>query len=394
MSGVVEAEDLDRAIKRVMDLGYIPIDVNLQAKEAGEKKEKDLKQIFTFKRRVPSSVLTLFTRYMCDLVDASVPILRSIQLTNDQIRHPEFKTVVDDIYASVRDGSSFAESLEKHPEVFSKLYTNMVRSGELSGKLGLVLSRLAYLLEKEQETKGKVTSSLAYPVLVLLVGIATIFVLLTFIIPKVAVLFEDFNQDLPFITIVLLKLSDFFASFWWIFVLTAGLGIFYFQKTISTEKGRLWFDDLKLRAPLLGPFIQDVEIGRFSRILGTLLESGITIVTALNSVWAVLDNEVLRKEIKKAAEEVTNGASLSLALKQCPHFPELAVSMISVGEETGFLDKSLYKLAETYERQSENTVKTILSLLGPMVLILVVGIVGVFVVALLLPILRMNLVVQ
>ena len=258
----------------------------------------------------------------------------------------------------------------------------------------IVLNRLADYLDKEQETQSKVRSSLAYPALILIVGILTVFVLLTFVIPRLTVMFDDFNQDLPLVTLFLINISSFFAQFWWIMVISITGGIVYLKKWFQSEKGRLWFDSTIIKLPIFGYFIKVVEIGRFCRTLGTLLESGVVITTALNSVWATVNNQVLRNEIKQVSEDVTNGASLRGALKSCSFFPEIAVNMISVGEETGNLEKSLLKIADTFERQADQTIKTLVSLIGPIVLVFIVSIVGVVVIAMLLPIFQMNLLIS
>ena len=257
-----------------------------------------------------------------------------------------------------------------------------------------VLNRLAQLIEKNYETRQKVRSSLAYPALIVVVGIATVFVLITFVIPRITVIFEDFNQGLPFVTVVLLEISNFLSRFWWLVVLVIGSGLLYFRRWMQSPVGRRQWDLLKLSIPGLKNFIINVEIGRLARTLGTLLENGITIIDALKSVQDVVDNQILKEEIAEASLKVTQGSSLTKALERSPYFPESAISMMAVGEETGKLEKGLYKIADSYERQADETAKTIVSLLGPLVLVVVVGIIGTVVIAMLLPIFQMNLIVQ
>ena len=396
IDGVIEADNLDLAIKKVMEMGYAPLDVLAYKEESPASKAKKLlpSNALNFLKRIPLSAVVLFTRQMSDLVDSSVPLLKALDLIKNQTQDPNFKSIIEQMHAFVQNGGSLSGALDQHPDVFQKMYVNMVKSGEISGKLSVVLNRLAELLEKDQETKGKVTSSLAYPMFILIVGIVSTFVVITFIIPRLTVIFEDVGQELPLPTIILMNVSSFCASFWWLIIVLGAAIAFYVRRILSSPKGHVWFDHFKLKIPIVGDFIRDVEIGRFARILGTLLDSGVVIVAALKSVWAVLENEVLRQELQKASEEVTNGVSLAVALKQCPHFPEMAISMISIGEETGDLERGLYKLADVYERQSERTVRTILSLLGPVVLVLIVAMLGGLFIALLLPILQMNLVIS
>ena len=226
------------------------------------------------------------------------------------------------------------------------------------------------------------------------VGCLTIFILLTFVIPQLLVMFDDLNQALPLPTAILKGVSEFFAKSWWLFVI-AGLAVFLsFRKILQTPKGRLWWDRFKLRVPVLGNFLREVALGRFARTLATLIQSGVVIVSALETVAEVLDNEVLKAEILKVAVEVKNGSSLTTALSHSGYFPENALSIISVGEESGRLEKGLSNLADSYEHQTSAAVQTFTSLLGP-VLILVIAVVVAFIVfAMALPIFRMNLLIK
>jgi len=394
VEGTVEADNIDSAVKKVIGLGYSPLEVVPKKARRSSKKTKAPASIKFSLKRIPLSSIVLFTRQLSDLVDAAVPLIRALSIVKNQTRNQNLQNIIEEIYVSVRDGGSFSVSLNQYPKVFPKLYVNMVEAGQSSGKLNVVLSRLAILLEKEQETKNKVISSLAYPAIILGVGIIGVLVFLMVVIPQMTVFFEDFDQALPLPTIIFINISNVFSRYWWVFMGAVAFLIFYFKRVLSTPKGILSFDQLKLKTPFLKDFIRDIEIGRFSRILGTLLESGVPIVSALKSVQAVLENTVLKEEIKRVSEEVTKGSSLNAALKECKYFPEMALNMIAVGEETGYLEQGLYKLADAYERESERTVKTFLNILGPMILIVIVSILGFIVVSLFLPILNMNLIIS
>jgi general secretion pathway protein F len=253
---------------------------------------------------------------------------------------------------------------------------------------------LADFTEKDQEIRAQVKTSLVYPMLILFVGTITIFVLLTFVIPRLTSIFEDLDAALPLPTVILLTISSFFGRFWWLILAMIALAVFYLQGVLRTPKGRLWFDAMKLKIPTLGEYITHVEIGRFARTLATLLESGVVIVSALDAVAAVLENEVLKNEVKRLSQEVANGASLNAAFQECWYFPEEAVNMIAVGEESGRLEKGLHKLADAYERQSERMTKIFTSLLEPFLILIMGSIVGFIVIAMLLPIFRMNLIIR
>lgn len=398
VDGVINADSIELAIAKITQLGLTPIDIQISAqkKNAGSDFQDKKVQLFSlaFLQNSKLSDLVIFTRQMSDLVDAAVPILRSLQIVSQQTQHKKLKAIVKNMYNLVQDGGSFSDALAHYPEIFSQLYVNMIRTGEVSGNLDIVLVRLADYLEKEQETRSKIRSSLAYPAFVLLVGVATMFVLLSFVIPRLSVMFEDLDQALPLPTLILISVSDFFAHFWWVILIAGIFGGYYFRLWLETEKGKFWLDTTCLKIPVLGKYLQIVEVGRFARTLGTLVESGVLITTALNSVWATIENSLLRREIKKVSEEVTNGASLKVALKHCTFFPETAVNMMSVGEETGKLDKGLFKIADAFERQADQSTKTLISLLGPVVLVFIVGIVGFVVIAMLLPIFKMNMLIE
>lgn len=388
------ADSYDQALKKITQLGLVPLDIQL-AKEGAVSAVKKTASIspISFFSRVRLSDLALLTRQISDLIEASVPILRTLQLVSNQTKNPKLRKMIEEITVQVRDGVAFSSALARYPDVFSMLYINMVKTGEVSGKLSAVLNRLADYLEKEKETRGKITASLAYPFLIMIVGIITMFVLLTFVIPKLSVMFEDFDQKLPLITIILVNVSGIFAKFWWVMILAVVLSATYANRYIHTAMGKDRWDRLLLSIPFLKDFLRTVEVGRFCRTFGTLIENGVPITLALNSVMHTVDNLVFKEEVRKISEEVTNGRSLRQTLQSSQFFPEQVINMISVGEETGQLSKGLNKVAETFEREADQIMKTIVSLLGPIVLVVIVSIIGFVVIALLLPILQMNTIV-
>ncbi len=401
VDGFIEAQAKSGAIREIVAMGLTPLDV-VPATEGPAAVLTQSKPIVlkAFRLSLPATKvvsardIVFFTRQLSDLVEASVPLLRVLQIASRQTRQPYFKNIIEQMYLFVQNGGSLSEALAKYPDVFPAYYVNMVKTGEVGGQLDKVLQRLADHLEKEHETLGKIKASLAYPAFVLGVGILTVFVLLTFVIPRLSVMFEDLDQALPLPTIILMHLSGFFARYWWLLI-----GIFviikiYWDQWTRSVAGKLWLDGSVLKIPLLGEFVKGAETGRFARTLGTLLESGVPLTTALNAIYPTIDNLILRDEIKKVSKAVTEGQALKAALGQCPFFPEMVVDMVGVGEESGRLEKGLYKIAQTLERQTDETVKVIMSLLGPVVLVVIVSLVGFAVIAMLLPIFRMNLLIQ
>ncbi len=403
VDGFIEAQTKSVAIREIVTMGLTPLDIIPAAQRpalarAQGKPTHTVFRNFNFfssaSRSVSARDIVFFTRQLSDLVEASVPLLRVIQIASRQTRQPYFKSIIEQMYLFVQNGGSLSGALAQYSAVFPAYYVNMVKTGEVGGQLEKVLQRLADHLEKEYETRGKIKSSLAYPAFVLGVGILTVFVLLTFVIPRLSVMFEDLNQALPLPTIILMHLSGFFARYWWLLIgVFAVMKIFWDQWTRSTQ-GKFWLDGIVLKIPLLGELVRGAEIGRFARTLGTLLESGVPLTTALNAIHPTIDNLNIRDEVKKVSKVVTEGQALKSALAQCSFFPEMVVDMIGVGEESGRLEKGLYKIADTLERQTDQTVKVIMSLLGPAILIVIVSLVGFAIIAMLLPIFEMNLLIQ
>ncbi|MFA5059231.1 MAG: type II secretion system F family protein [Candidatus Omnitrophota bacterium] len=404
VDGVIDAEDFDSAVDKVTQMGLTPIDVALKvalsnplpsfSEEPQDKEKRKASLSFLSSRRIKQEDIAIFTRQLSDLIDSGVPILRAITVVLRQTQNPSLKEIIAQMQSAIQDGGSFSHALSQHEAIFSKLYSNMVRSGELGGNLNVVLNRLAEFIDKDQETRAKVRASLIYPALILVVGVVTIFILLSFVIPRLTVMFDDLSQSLPLPTMILVGISDFLSKFWWLVLIASGMIFLAFKNYLRSAEGKKWFDELKLKLPLLGSFIKDAEIGRFSRTLGTLLDCGVTIVPALEAVSEVLGNEVLKAEIKKVSLEVAGGSSLNAALKGCAYFPEAAIHMIAVGEESGRLEQSLYKLADSYERSCDRSVKTITSLLEPLLIVLIGSVVGFIVISMLLPIFKMDLMIR
>ena len=395
VNGVIDAENVDGAVAHIVQLGLTPIDVKLgpwaDRRVVGL---KSFRLLPDFAKKIPLVEVTWFTRYLCDLIEAGVPVLRSLSLVRNQIKHPQFKNIIGQIYALVKDGVSLSAALAKFPDAFSPLYVNIIKSGEVGGNLGAVLNRLADFLEKDQDVQAQVKSSLIYPCLIIFVGFAAVTFLLTWVIPQIASIFEDMGENLPLPTVILMTVSGAVSRWWWVGLVLAGSFFIYVKRISSTSQGKILLDGIKLKIPYIGHFIKGVEIGNFTRTLATLLDNGVPIITALESIVPVVRNEILREEIKRMLQDVTSGVGLALAMGKSLFFPEMVVHMIAVGEESGEIYNGLYKVALYYERQSQRAIKTMTALIEPG-LILVLGIViGFVVVAMLMPIFRMNLIVK
>jgi type II secretory pathway component PulF len=267
----------------------------------------------------------------------------------------------------------------------------MVRSGEVGGMLGGVLARLADFGEKEDELLVKVRSALAYPTLILLVGMGTVAVLLIFVIPKLVSLFQEVGQVLPLPTRILIGLSGWLAGYWWLLASLAGVAIFLVRRVRLLPGGRMAIDRIKLRIPIMGPLIKKVEIARFAQSLGTLLSHGVPILGAMQVVGQATGNELLKAELRQIGEQLKGGTSLSQGMRQGSVFPLLVTHMVAVGEEAGTLDRALFKIADTYEREADRAMKLMTSLVEPAMILVMGSLVGFIVISMLLPIFQIDL---
>ncbi|MCK5595260.1 type II secretion system F family protein [bacterium] len=388
ISGVIEAENQDIALSRLDKKGYFVLSIS------AEKEKTNFKSGLGIFQRINLKHISLFTRQLSDLLDAGVPLLASIDILSKQADNTLFGRVLDGIYTDIKDGKSLSESLAKYPKLFSPLYINMVASGETGGILECVLSRLADFYEKEDEIKSKIKAALTYPIFMFFAGISTIIVLLTFVIPKLVVMFEDMGQKLPLPTRVLVSSSSFIVEFWWVPIAIIFLVVILFKRLRKTSEGGLIIDKWKLTVPLAGKLVQKVEISRFSRTLATLLENGVPILQSLNIVKNTIVNKAISGEIDRAAKDVSEGNKLAASLGKGVWIPIFVTNMIAVGEESGSLEKTLLKISDTYARQVDKTTKTITSLLEPAMILIMGSIVGFIVISMLLPIFQINILIH
>jgi general secretion pathway protein F len=328
----------------------------------------------------------IFTQELSTLVSAGLSIDRSLEILGDLTENDKLKEVVQDILKRVEGGSSLAEALGSHPKIFSKLYINMVRAGESGGFLETILSRLALYLESSKEIKDQIVSVMIYPLILMIVSGLSITILVTFVIPRFATIFSDMGQAIPLPTQIILTFSQIVRGYWW-----AGVGIIasiYFGLKMYTQDGeRRWrWDRFKLRWVVIGDLIKKIEVSRFARTLGTLLQSGVSILPAFNLVKEISQNEAVSRSISHVHDRLREGKSISKSLEETGVYPPLAIHMISVGEETGKLDEMLIKVAESYEESVRTAVKRFVSLLEPMILLLMGGVVGFIVLSILLAI--------
>jgi general secretion pathway protein F len=370
--------------------------LTLANEETEERARAQRRQIdpFAFMRRASTADVAVMTRQLATLVRAGVPLVDSISALVDQVEKEGLVRVLTAVRESLKSGTSFAKSLEVHPKVFPNLYVNMVAAGEESGTLEAVLDRLADFMEGQARLKGKVTAALAYPILMMFIGIVMVSVLMVAVVPKVVSIFENVGQELPWYTQLLIFVSNVFVGYWWLLLLTIGGSVWWFRRWVKTPAGRLKWDTFVLRVPIFGRLNLLVAVARFSRTLSTLLASGVQLLTAMNIVKNVLGNALLENVVATAIGSIREGESIAEPLKRSGEFPPMVTHMIAVGEKTGQLEQMLDNVARAYEADVEVKVVALTSLLEPLMIMLLGGVVGFIAMAILMPLVQMNQLVQ
>jgi type IV pilus assembly protein PilC len=349
-------------------------------------KESLLARLDPFANRVGYKDLVLFSRQLATLIAARVPILQALRILQNQVTSKGLQHILQDMIASVESGESFSLALSKHPETFGNIYVSLVRSGEAAGSVGQSLTYLADQLEKDYELRARVRGALTYPGFVLSALVVIGVLMFKFVLPKLVGVLKEQGGDLPFVSLVLIRFTDFFDAWWWLVLLVlAGLAVFA-RFYVGTEAGRHAWDKVKTRIPIIGDIFEKVYITRFSRNLATLVAGGIPIIQALKIIAEVINNVVYREILLETATQVTNGKSISDSLVRYKEFPPLVTQMIKVGEQTAQLDMILQKLATFYEKEVDSKVDTLSSLLEPVIMLILGLAVGVLVAGVLLPI--------
>ena len=407
--GTLDVANQNEAISRLKEMGYFPTKVTEAEKPKADKKgkaggaapaagAKGKGGKMSINIRIPglgsgvkSKVLTTFTRQLATLVDAGLPLLRGLRVLEKQERNATLKRIIGDLALSIEGGSTFSEALAQHPKVFNRLFVNMVKAGELGGVLEVVLNRLSEFMEKAQKIKGKVVAAMFYPAAVMFVAVTILIILMVFVVPKFKLIFQDMleGKPLPAFTNLILGISEVIAGN---FLASLGvlIGIFIiFKLFIRTKFGRKLFDRVKLNFPVLGPVISKVAIARFTRTLGTLISSGVPILQALNIVKETSGNVIISNAVSSVHESVKEGETITQPLEASRVFPPMVISMVDVGEQTGALPEMLMKIADNYDEEVDVLIGSLVSLLEPIMVVTLGGIVGLIVVALFLPLVKL-----
>jgi general secretion pathway protein F len=391
--GILDAESARAARAKLRRDGIFPTEVR---EEAGVGRLAVPSRFAAGRRprRVSAVDQAVTTRQLATLVGASVPLVESLRALAEQVEHPTLKSVLTRVRERVNEGTSLADAMADHGRVFSPMYVNMVRSGEASGALDLVLLRLADFTEGQARLRGRVAAAAIYPAVMVIVGTTILAYLLTAVVPQITQVFLEQKVVLPWPTVVLLGLTDFLQGFWWLLVLALAAGLLALDRWRRTPKGREALDRTWLRLPLFGRLVRMTAVARATRTLATLLGAGVPMLSALGIAAAVVNNRVLAGALEGARTRVAEGESLSEPLRRGGLFPPIVTHMIAVGERSGELEAMLRKVADAYDDEVETKVVALTALLQPVMILLMAGVVLFIVLAILLPIIDMNTLVR
>ena len=388
VKGVRDAEN-PKALRTALRKDGVLLTVATEGKAAEAKAKRNIK-VLEFMGRPSTSDVAVLTRQLATLVGAGIPLFESLNALVEQIENEQLKRALTQVREQVREGISFAKALEAHPTVFPALYINMVRAGEASGTLTQVLERLTQFMESQAKLKGKVTSALAYPILMMIIGTVLVSILMIAVVPNVTTIFASMDQQLPWYTALLIGTSDFMASYWWLLLILLGLGIYGFRRWRATPTGRLRWDNIVLKIPVFGKVVLMLSIARFARTLATLLSSGVALLTAMDIVSNVLGNAALEKVVLEAISSIREGQSIAEPLKRSGKFPPIVTHMITIGEKSGQLEGMLESVANAYDTEVENRVQILTSLLEPLIIVAMGSVVGFIAVSILMPLIQMS----
>ena len=387
VEGMIEAETEAAAITRLGSQGMFPVSISETAQKGSANRPWS-------RARISVGTLAYTTRQLSDLLGGGIPLLNALTLLSKQIENPHLARVVEQLAEAVRDGRAFSDALGEHPRVFPPLYLSMVHAGEIGGSLEEALARLADLGEHEAELRGRIINAAVYPVFVLVVALLLSAFLIAWVIPKLSEVFIESGQQLPLPTRILLAISASLTHGWWAYLVGGIVGWWLLKAWLASEIGKAARDHLLMALPGIRTLTRQIETARFARTLGAMMGQGVPILQALEVVGHHVSNRLLRTAVGRVQEAVREGSSIAGALAATGQFPLFVSNMVAVGEESGKIDTSLLKIATTYEREVDRTIRTLTTVLEPVLLLFVGGMVMFIVLAMLLPVFEIGLVVQ
>jgi general secretion pathway protein F len=334
--------------------------------------------------------ILFFTQEMATLLNSGVPLDRALSIATELTERPQFRAVISDVLRLIKGGKSFGDALATYPDHFSELYVNMVRAGEASGSMGVIFVRLSEFERTRDDLRGYIVSSLIYPALLALVGLGSIFVLLNFVVPRFASVFEESRMQMPLPTKIMLEASRYVQTYGWMAALGLVAGGLLLYSYTRTKAGRLWWDNFRLKTPLLGDALRKAETARFARAMGTLVANSVPLVQSLGIAAATLNNRRIAGSLESVAQGVKRGEGIASPLRRTGEFPPLAGHLLSVGEETGKLDEMFHRMADVYENDTRVAIRRFTSLFEPLVILVMGLMVGAMILSMLLAITSIN----
>ncbi|HYP06706.1 MAG TPA: type II secretion system F family protein [Bryobacteraceae bacterium] len=382
-TGVLNGETEKLVAAELRRQGLTPVYVGVEDKKSFELK-------MPFGRRGNRRDVLLFTQELSTLLNAGVPLDRALSITSELTERAVFRLVVQDIIRVLKGGKSLADSIATKPEYFSSLYINMVRAGEASGSLATVFERLSEFERTRDDLRNYVVSSMVYPGLLATVGAASVIFLMTFVIPRFASVFEDSHMVIPTPTRIMLDVSRAVTTYGWIVAVALIGGLIFLRGYIATRHGRLWWDGLRLKLPVLGVALRKAEVARFARAMSTLVANSVPLVQSIGIAGATLNNKRISGSLEMVAQGVKRGEGIAAPLRRSNEFPPLAAHLLSVGEETGRLDHMFARMAEIYETETRTAIRRFTALFEPVVILIMGIIIGALILSMLLAITSMN----
>ncbi len=382
VSAAEEAPDRDTLVASLVGRGLQPVSI------------KEVKSSVSFwsrkRRRFTFDNLLYFTRELGDLMDAGVTLERALAIISDSAEHPDVKDVLERVREEIKGGKKLSDALSEYPDIFSSMYINMVRVGELGGVLPAVFKRLDDFLERSRQIRKFIISSSIYPGILLTVGVASVLILITFVVPKFGEIFSDLNQPMPMMTQMIVDISSAIRKWWWLMLLVSMVFFGGFYRYVKSEAGRLWWDQVVLRLPLAGTMVSNIQISRFARTLGTLIESGVPILKGIALAGDVVTSTVIQDAVKELYRGVRQGRNLSRLMKQTGVFPSIMVHLVAVGEETGSMGEMLIKIADDLDDKIQSDTRVYLALVEPVTIVLMGILIGGIILSMLMAIFGIN----
>lgn len=387
VTGDVEGDNRDLVLTKLRQSGFVILELK-------EKSVSGNIEIFSGKKKVSPKDLMVFSRQLAMMIDAGLPIMRALTILSEQTENKSFAQIIDEVRGDVSAGLTISEALEKHPNIFSNLFVSMVKSGEIGGVLDKVLLRLAMVMEKDNELRGKVKSALAYPAVISVFAFMVVTGMIWKVVPIFQGMFEQLGGELPALTKLLVAMSNVLQNYWFIIFPVIFGTIFGLRTYKKTEEGRKVFDRFILKVAIVGPLLKKVAISRLTRTLGTLVSSGVPIIQAIEITGKASGNWVIEDSMDQVKQSVKSGDPIAKPLASMPVFPPMVTQMIAVGEETGSLDAMLEKVADFYDTEVEAAIEALTSLIEPLIMVVLGGVIGVIMLGLYMPMFQLISLIQ